>query len=131
MHEADSGSGPIGGPWPAVEYKLISVPDLKYFVSDSPPKGELCLRGPGIAVGYFMNPEATDEVWDSDGWFHTGDIVSITKKTKSILIIDRKKNIFKLSQGEYVAPEKIEAVYTQCICISQIFVYGHSGRVSK
>eukprot|EP01054_Gregarina_sp_Poly1_P003392 Gregarina_sp_Poly_1__3391@NODE_1980_length_2941_cov_243_565762_g378_i2_p1_GENE_NODE_1980_length_2941_cov_243_565762_g378_i2NODE_1980_length_2941_cov_243_565762_g378_i2_p1_ORF_typecomplete_len621_score80_37AMPbinding/PF00501_28/2e81AMPbinding_C/PF13193_6/0_0039Cas9_C/PF18525_1/0_095_NODE_1980_length_2941_cov_243_565762_g378_i22122074 len=126
MHPFDATAGPIGGVWPSVEFKLVSVPELNYFVSDKPARGELCLRGPGIASGYFRNPTETAAVWDEQGWFHTGDICQLLDSHKSVQIIDRKKNIFKLSQGEYVAPEKIEAIYNQCVTIGQIFVFGYS-----
>eukprot|EP01055_Gregarina_sp_Pseudo9_P005227 Gregarina_sp_Pseudo_9__5226@NODE_583_length_2551_cov_101_484873_g550_i0_p1_GENE_NODE_583_length_2551_cov_101_484873_g550_i0NODE_583_length_2551_cov_101_484873_g550_i0_p1_ORF_typecomplete_len703_score190_93AMPbinding/PF00501_28/9_5e84AMPbinding_C/PF13193_6/0_011Cas9_C/PF18525_1/0_29_NODE_583_length_2551_cov_101_484873_g550_i03082416 len=126
MHPYDAMAGPIGGVWPDIEFKLVSVPELNYFVSDKPARGELCLRGPGIAVGYFKNPTETTAAWDDQGWFHTGDIAQMLDQHRSVQIIDRKKNIFKLSQGEYVAPEKIEAIYSQCLTVGQIFVFGYS-----
>lgn len=128
-HPDDAASGYIGGVWPAVEFKIVSVPELNYLVTDKPPRGELCLRGPGVAVGYFRNKEETESVWDQEGWFHTGDICTLHPKTLAVAIIDRKKNIFKLAQGEYIAPEKIEAVYGQALLVSQIFVFGYSAQV--
>ena len=89
------------------------------------PKGEICIRGPSIFVGYFKNRELTEEVKDQDGWLHTGD-VGMSGPGNSLQIVDRIKNIFKLSQGEYIVSEKLERVYEQSIYIAMMFIHGDS-----
>jgi long-chain acyl-CoA synthetase len=69
------------------------------------------LRGPSIFVGYFKNPQLTSETKTEDGWLHTGDIGQLITPGNALKIIDRIKNIFKLSQGEYIVSEKLERVY--------------------
>lgn len=118
--------GHIGGPISCVEFKVVSVPEMNYFITDKPPKGELYLRGPSICnLGYFKLEKETKDLIDEDGWIRTGDVV-VLNENGSLTIIDRKKNIFKLSQGEYVAVEKIESSYKQSLFINQIFVFGYS-----
>ena len=100
---------------------------MQYFHTDNPPRGEICMWGPSIMKGYFKNPEKTAEAMTSDGWLFTGD-VGLVKENGAIKVIDRAKNIFKLSQGEYIAPEKLENVYVQSNFILQIWIYGDSLR---
>lgn len=125
----DPVAGHIGGPIPCVEFRLQSVPEICYNVDDVPPRGELLIRGHSVTPGYFRDAGETELALDPDGWFHTGDI-ALLLPGGSVKIIDRKKNIFKLSQGEYVAPEKVEAVYVQAPLVSQIFVFGYSDKNS-
>ncbi|KAG9409113.1 hypothetical protein AC1031_019374 [Aphanomyces cochlioides] len=131
----DLGVGDIGYPTVACHIKLISVPEMGYEVTDTEHKdgegiclpvngrGEVCLRGDNVFTGYYKAPDKTAEAVDEDGWLRTGDIGVWTKDDR-LKIVDRKKNIFKLSQGEYVAPEKIENVLVNCLYVAQPFVYG-------
>ena len=83
--------------------------------------------GSSVMKGYFKNPEKTAEALTDDGWLFSGDVGMILPN-KSLKIIDRAKNIFKLSQGEYIAPEKLENIYIQSEYIGQVWIYGDSLR---
>ena len=124
-------AGHVGAPFTACDMKLMDVPDMGYTSLDKDhqgnphPRGEICYKGPNNFIGYYNNPSATKETIDAEGWVHTGDIATILP-TGTIKIIDRKKNIFKLSQAEYVVPEKLENKFVQSEFIAQIFIYGDS-----
>jgi len=113
----------VGGPLSCCKVKLADVPEMNYFAKDG--FGEICCWGGNVFRGYLNDPEKTAEAIDEDGWLHTGDI-GTWAKNGGLKIIDRKKNIFKLAQGEYIAPEKIEAIYGRSPYINQIMVHGES-----
>mmetsp|Transcript_4209 Transcript_4209/g.12034 ORF Transcript_4209/g.12034 Transcript_4209/m.12034 type:complete len:694 (-) Transcript_4209:64-2145(-) len=141
--------GNVGGPLPCTEVKLVDTDDYK--TTDTYPKtaeefekqvsfkgafnpamagkrverGEVCLRGLNIFQGYLKLPKETEEAVDADGWLHTGDIGQ-WEADGALRIVDRKKNIFKLAQGEYVSPESVEMAACSAKWIAQIWVYGSS-----
>lgn len=122
----DSEAGHVGGPIPCGMIKLVDIPDMNYYATDEPnPRGEVCLKGDQVFAGYFKQHDKTKEAIDSDGWLHTGDIGAILPNG-ALKIIDRKKNLFKLQQGEYIAPDKLEQGYGLIDLIKQVFVYGDS-----
>ncbi|PRQ23474.1 putative long-chain-fatty-acid--CoA ligase [Rosa chinensis] len=116
--------GTVGVPLTTIEARLESVPELGYDALSSVPRLEICLRGKTLFSGYHKRQDLTEEVL-IDGRFHTGDIGE-WQPDGAMKVIDRKKNIFKLSQGEYVAVESIESKYLQCPLITSIWVYGNS-----
>ena len=122
----DPVTGHVGGPVEALKVRFRDLPELRYMSSDKPyPRGEICLKGTSVFKGYYKREDKTAECFDEDGWFMTGD-VGMVYPNGSIKIIDRVKNIFKLSQGEYIAPEKIEQIMNMSPLIAQFFLYGDS-----
>ncbi|NXJ76841.1 ACSL1 ligase, partial [Trogon melanurus] len=116
-------AGHVGAPMPCNMVKLVDVQEMNY--SAAKGEGEVCVKGPNVFRGYLKDPEKTAEALDKDGWLHTGDIGKWLPNG-TLKIIDRKKHIFKLAQGEYIAPEKIENVYLRCEALAQVFVHGES-----
>ena len=87
--------------------------------------GEILTRGPHVMLGYFKDPDYTAQVIDPDGWFHTGDIGTLVAN-RYLKITDRKKDIFKLSAGKYIAPQLIENRMRESEYIDQIMVVGEN-----
>merc|ERR1719191_1515558 len=98
---------------------------MNYTSAADPPSGEVCTRGAVNFSGYHKNQEETDKVLEADGWLHTGDI-GRWNPDGTLSIIDRKKNIFKLAQGEYIAAEKIEMIVSKSKYVAQPWIYGNS-----
>uniref|UniRef100_A0A4W5MPQ1 Long-chain-fatty-acid--CoA ligase n=1 Tax=Hucho hucho TaxID=62062 RepID=A0A4W5MPQ1_9TELE len=119
----DWSAGHVGAPLPCAMVKLIDIPDMNYYAKNG--EGEICIRGHSVFRGYLKDEEKTTEALDSYGWLHSGD-VGQWLPNGTLRIIDRKKHIFKLSQGEYIAPEKIENFYMRCVPVLQVFVHGDS-----
>uniref|UniRef100_A0AAY4E371 Long-chain-fatty-acid--CoA ligase n=1 Tax=Denticeps clupeoides TaxID=299321 RepID=A0AAY4E371_9TELE len=116
-------SGHVGAPLPCNLIKLVDVPEKNYYASKG--EGEVCVKGPNVFKGYLKDPVKTAETLDDDGWLHTGDIGKWLPNG-TLKIIDRKKHIFKLAQGEYISPEKIENIYIRSEPVSQLYVHGDS-----
>ena len=121
-----------GGVTGGAKMIIKSVPDLGYSIDDvidgvNCPAGEICLKGPLIFNGYYKNDEENAKAFDKDGYFHTGDVGRIFPNFgNGLKIVDRVKEIFKLSQGEYIIPAKLESVYSKSTFIQQIMIYGNS-----
>ena len=113
---------------PVLDYKLVDVPDLGYFATDRPhPRGELWIKSADVIPGYYKRPEVTAELFDAEGWYHTGDVVAEIAPDH-LAYVDRRNNVLKLSQGEFVTVSKLEAAYGGHPSIRQIFVHGNSAR---
>ncbi|XP_014220347.1 long-chain-fatty-acid--CoA ligase 1 [Trichogramma pretiosum] len=121
--QGDTSTDHVGPPIASCCIKLVDVPEMEYFSINN--QGEICVKGVNVFIGYFKDPEKTAETIDALGWHHTGDI-GMWLNNGTLKIIDRKKHSFKLSQGEYILPEKIENTYLKSQYVHQIFVHGES-----
>lgn len=113
---------------PVIDFKLVDVPELGYFSTDRPhPRGELLVKSETMFPGYYKRPEVTAGVFDVDGYYRTGDVVAEVGPDQ-LTYLDRRNNVLKLSQGEFVTVAKLEAVFGDSPLVRQIFVYGNSAR---
>jgi fatty acid CoA ligase FadD9 len=113
---------------PVLDYKLIDVPELGYFLTDKPcPRGELLVKSLTATPGYFKRPDVTANAFDPDGYYRTGDVMAELEPGR-LAYVDRRNNVLKLAQGEFVAVARLEAVFSSAALVRQIFVYGNSER---
>lgn len=111
------------GPIPtAVEVKLVSLPELNYSTDTTPPQGEILIRGAPVVRAYFEDPDETAKAVTPDGWFRTGDVGEFDADGH-LRVVDRLKNLVKLQGGEYVALEKLEAVYRGAADVQALMVH--------
>jgi long-chain acyl-CoA synthetase len=113
INRTEKGNFRLGSVGTVIEGVEISIAD----------DGEILCKGPNVTPGYYKDPELTKQAFDRDGWFHTGDIGHITDG-KFLMVTDRKKEIFKLSNGKFIAPQVIENVFKESPLIDQIMVIG-------
>jgi len=113
------------------EIKIGTVgPVLKDVEVKTAEDGEILCKGPNVMLGYYKEPELTAEAIDKDGWFHTGDIGELIDN-KFLKITDRKKEIFKLSSGKYVAPQVTENKFKESFFIQQLMVIGENEKFAS
>src|SRR6201997_1099603 len=113
---------------PVIDYKLVDVPDLGYYATDRPhPRGELLLKTPNMFPGYYKRAETTAGVFDDDGYYRTGDVFAEVAPDQ-LVYVDRRNNVVKLAQGEFVTLAKLEAEFGNSPLIRQIYIYGNSAR---
>lgn len=113
---------------PVIDYKLLDVPELGYFTTDKPyPRGELAVKSSRFMAGYYNRPDLTATMFDDDGYYKTGDIMAEVGPDR-LRYVDRRNNVIKLAQGEFVAVSRLEALYSTSPSVYQIYVYGNSER---
>lgn len=103
------------------------LPNIELKIADD---GEILVKGPSVMKGYYKEPELTKEAIDEDGWLHTGD-VGVLEEGRYLRITDRKKEIFKLSGGKYIAPQMIENKFKESFLIEQIMVIGFNEKFAS
>ncbi|ODH28871.1 hypothetical protein ACO22_03860 [Paracoccidioides brasiliensis] len=106
----------------SIEAKLVDFPEAGYFSHNNPPQGEVWIRGASVMEGYYDNEAETKSAITEDGWFMTGDIGEFDKYGH-LKIIDRKKNLVKTLNGEYIALEKLESIYRSAAVVANIMVH--------
>jgi fatty acid CoA ligase FadD9 len=113
---------------PVIDYRLVDVPELGYFATDKPhPRGELLVKSASQTPGYYKRPEVTAGVFDEDGYYRTGDVMAEIAPDQ-LAYVDRRNNVLKLAQGEFVAIAHLESVFAGAALVRQVFVYGNSER---
>lgn len=112
-----------------IDYKLDDVPELGYFRTDKPhPRGELCVKTGMMMLGYYKRPDVTAQAFDKDGFYKTGDIMAEIGP-EQLVYVDRRNNVLKLAQGEFVAISRLETTFASGHpAIAQVYLYGTSDR---
>ncbi|KAL8755644.1 MAG: hypothetical protein Q9184_004737 [Pyrenodesmia sp. 2 TL-2023] len=128
----------LGQPPGSIEIKLVDCPSLSYLSSHTPnPQGEIWIRGPAVTSGYLSLPQENAQSFTPDGWFKTGDIGEFADSDVPggqggggglLRVIDRKKNMVKTLNGEYIALEKLESIYRSCALVANICVVAAEDR---
>jgi long-chain acyl-CoA synthetase len=113
INRTERGNVRLGSVGTAIEGVEVKIAD----------DGEILCKGPNVTPGYYKDPELTKLAFDNDGWFHTGDIGHF-EDGKFLMVTDRKKEIFKLSNGKFIAPQLIENIFKESPAIDQIMVTG-------
>ncbi|KAF6743286.1 long-chain-fatty-acid-CoA-ligase [Ephemerocybe angulata] len=135
----------VGLPVPSCEVKLLDVPDAGYLSTNDPPQGEVLIRGNSVTGGYYKRPDLNNDetVFTKDGWLRTGDVgqwnpdgtlslidryvrpdsVSSCRAHFPFFSLCRLKNLIKLASGEYIALERLEAIYKSCNLVANICVH--------
>lgn len=118
--------------WPAWDKSYLGTvgPILEGVTVKLDEDGEILVKGPNVMKGYYKNEEATAQVIDENGWFHTGDIGTFINN-KFLKITDRKKEIFKMSNGKYIAPQTIENLMKTSNFIEQVMVIGENEKFAS
>ena len=125
MEWTDEAHGTLVG---SAEVKLVDFPEAGYHATNKPrPQGEIWIRGPSVMSEYYDNPQETAAAMTADGWFKTGDIGE-WDKNGHLKVIDRKKNLIKTLNGEYIALEKLESIYRAATVVANICVYADEQR---
>jgi fatty acid CoA ligase FadD9 len=113
---------------PVLDYRLVDVPELGYYATDRPyPRGELLLKTPNMFPGYYKRAETTADVFDEDGYYRTGDVFAEVSPDH-LVYVDRRNNVLKLAQGEFVTLAKLEAEFGNSPLVRQIYLYGNSAQ---
>ena len=120
------------------QMRIRSIPEMGYLVTDEQildygghqekvvcPRGELLLKGPSIFSGYYKDEQKTKESFTEDGWFMTGDIAMFDPVLNVAKLIDRKRGIVKLSQGEFISINSIEDAISKSRFVEQVFLYAN------
>ncbi len=115
--------------FPGVKFGSVGIvpEELEVMIAED---GEILEKGPNLMKGYYKDPEKTKEAIDKDGWFHTGDIGTFDEN-RMLTITDRKKEIFKLSGGKYVAPQQVENQFKESQFIEQLIVVGENEKFTS